>query len=185
MASLKQVIERDGPLEFRLAARCIGEVAMQLSSLHGRGILHRNVCPAAILIDDSGRAELAHQKLRYDDEFLSLEDADAFDIADYLAPEQALNNLTADARADIYNLGCTFYFMLTGRPPFAVGSVSERLLQHQVAPVPDVAADRPGAPIALVNLCKRMMSKNRAERPASAAEVAAVLNVWLADQDAA
>ena len=53
--------------------------------------------------------------------------------ADYLAPEQALNSHEADSRSDIYSLGCTLYFLLTGSPPFPEGSISERLLKHQTA----------------------------------------------------
>lgn len=184
MTSLKQVVELEGPLDFRRAARCTDGVAMQLSGLHARGILHRNVHPAVILLDRYGRVELTQPNLRYGDD-TSPDESSILDVVGYLAPEQVLNNHTANARTDIYSLGCTLYFVLAGHPPFATGSISERLLQHLVAAIPDVAADRPGAPVELADLCKRMMAKKPVDRPASAAEVSAALNGWLTDEGAA
>ena len=102
--------------------------------------------------------------------------------ADYLAPEQALNSHAADRRSDIYSLGCTLYFLLTGHPPFNQGTIRERLLKHQVETPPSIYKDRPDAPPGLVNVCNRMMSKKPESRYQSAEEVALALASWLADR---
>jgi eukaryotic-like serine/threonine-protein kinase len=102
--------------------------------------------------------------------------------ADYLAPEQALNSHEADSRSDIYSLGCTLYFLLTGSPPFPEGSISERLLKHQTARPESIFKVRPDAPPSLVEICESMMSKKPTDRPQTAGEVAAILKDWLADR---
>ena len=102
--------------------------------------------------------------------------------ADYLAPEQALNSHEADSRSDIYSLGCTLYFLLTGGPPFPEGSISERLLKHQTARPETIFKSRPDAPPSLVDICETMMAKKPDERFQSAGEVAAQLKGWLADR---
>jgi eukaryotic-like serine/threonine-protein kinase len=93
------------------------------------------------------------------------------DAADYLAPEQAINGQVVDGRADIYSLGCTLYFALTGHPPFPAGTIAERLMAHQLREPEPIAVARPDAPPDLVATCRRMMAKNIAHRFQSAAEV--------------
>jgi serine/threonine-protein kinase len=189
MTSLQQVVRRVGPLDYRRAARYIDEVSQQLSSLHAAGSLHGDVRPAMLTLDEQGRARLGPRDAQEDADvaFVSSSKTDSqsvFEIADYLAPEQALNSPKADARADIYSLGCTFYFLLTGHPPYPGGSISERLLKHQVEPVTDLTNARPGTPTALANLCRQMMSKKPTQRPQTTEEVSSILTLWLASQDA-
>src|SRR5436190_7860867 len=91
---------------------------------------------------------------------------------DYLAREQALDPRRADARSDLYSLGCTLYALLTGRPPFPEGTLAQKLLYHQTAEPPAVEALRREVPPALAELLRRLLAKSPAQRPASAAEVA-------------
>jgi serine/threonine-protein kinase len=189
MTSLKQLVERDGPLDYRRAARFVEDVAAQLGELHARDVLHRDLRPAVLILDETGRVELQLSHLGRHESRTALypliDECSALEVADYLAPEQALNGYKADARADIYSLGCTFYFLLTGHSPFPEGSISERLLKHQVAKAASITGERANAPVTLVQLCEGMMSKNREDRPQTATEVASILRAWLADQDAA
>ena len=102
--------------------------------------------------------------------------------ADYLAPEQALNSHQADQRSDIYSLGCTLYFLLTGHPPYPEGSISERLLKHQVEPAPSILKERPDIPPILHHICEKMMAKDPKERYHSAGEIAGRIRDWLGDR---
>jgi serine/threonine protein kinase len=99
--------------------------------------------------------------------------------ADYLAPEQARNSHTVDHRADIYSLGGTFYFLLTGHAPFPKGSLSERLIKHQTSEPADIRLDRPDVPQRLVDICGKMMQKQPENRYQDAGEIAADLREWL------
>src|SRR5690606_28535126 len=128
--------------------------------------------------------DLGLAKLTEDDQTsLTLaHDENVLGTADYLAPEQALNSHGADERSDIYSLGCTLYYLLTGRPPFPEGTISERLLKHQVEEPESILRIRPDLPISLVEICNKMMAKRPELRFESATEVAERLTQWLADR---
>jgi len=100
--------------------------------------------------------------------------------ADYLAPEQAIYSHGVDHRADIYSLGCTMYYLLTGHPPFPHGSLQQRIHSHQNKSPASIYEERPDAPQALVDVCERMMCKSPEGRYQDAAEVSAALKSWLA-----
>jgi serine/threonine-protein kinase len=112
----------------------------------------------------------------------AIHDDSVVGTADYLAPEQARNSQNVDARADVYGLGCTFYFTLTGQPPFPDGSIAQRLLKHQNENPQSIYEKRPEIPPVLVELCGRMMKKSADQRIQTAAEVALELRRWLASR---
>lgn len=183
---LHQTVSQDGPLPFNTAARFITQVATGLQHAHEMGLVHRDIKPANCLVDANQTVKLLDMglaKLTDDETSLTLaNDENVLGTADYLAPEQALNSHSADARADIYSLGCTLYFLLCGRPPFPDGTISERLLKHQVEEPVSILKARPDCPLSLVNICQRMMAKKPEGRPQTAGEVARLLNEWLADR---
>jgi serine/threonine-protein kinase len=96
---------------------------------------------------------------------------------DYISPEQARDPRAADVRSDLYSLGCTLFFMLAGRAPFAEGTMVQKLLQHQQDPPPPIDAIRPDVPARLAAILARLMAKDpndRYQRPAVlAADLAA------------
>ena len=84
--------------------------------------------------------------------------------ADYIAPEQARDATLVDIRADIYSLGCVFYYLLTGEPPFSAPSLMQKLMKHQDEPPPSVQAQRPDVGDELNAVLLRMMAKQPAKR---------------------
>ena len=94
---------------------------------------------------------------------------------DYMAPEQAEDSHRVDHRADIYSLGCTFFFLLTGREPFPVGTVLKRMVAHQEHAAPSLRAIRPDVSPAIETAYQRMMAKRPDDRPSSMTEVIALL----------
>lgn len=182
---LHQVVAEHGALDYETAADYVAQAANGLQHAHEMGLIHRDIKPANCLLDkhqtvkilDMGLAKLAN------DEETSLTLANEENVlgtADYLAPEQALNSHEADVRSDVYSLGCTLYFLLVGRPPFPEGTISERLLKHQVEEPEPILNFRPDAPLSLLEICAKMMAKKAIDRYQTAGDVAAKLTEWLA-----
>ncbi len=183
---LQRIVRQDGPLPAHLAADYIRQAAEGLAHAHQAGLIHRDIKPANLLVDGKGTIKVLDLGLaRFTaDEAASLTiayDENVLGTADYLAPEQAIDSHGVDARADIYSLGCTLYFLLTGKPPFPEGSLPQRLMKHQKERPPDIRRIRPDVPEDLAAICFTMMAKKPADRYASAEQVAAVLSKWLTD----
>ena len=187
--SLKELVTRDGPLDLKTAAQRIEEVAKQLEEIHSSGELYRDVRPEHIFVNETGTARLALLQISSVDEdetsWDSVEaEAAVLGCADFLAPEAAFQSHSIDARSDIYSLGCTMYFLLTGRPPFPIGSISERLLRHQTATPDAIQSLRPDAPLALISICEKMMAKKRSERFQTAKEIGNIIAAWRTENEA-
>ncbi|HEX3993537.1 MAG TPA: serine/threonine-protein kinase, partial [Acetobacteraceae bacterium] len=145
---------------------------------------------ANLLVDKQGVVKILDMGLaRFTDESqgsLTREyDQKMIGTVDYLAPEQAIDSHKVDLRVDIYSLGCTLYFMLTGDAPFPQGTIPQRLMQHQSADPTDVRKLRPDAPGALIAICKKMMAKSADDRYQSGDAVAEALSDWLGDRESA
>jgi serine/threonine protein kinase len=181
---LQQVVKQNGPLGYATAADYVRQAAEGLAHAHAAGLIHRDVKPANLLLDqksvvkvlDLGLArftaeDCASLTVAYDENVLG--------TADYLAPEQAIDSHGVDARADVYSLGCSLYYLLTGHPPFPEGSLPQRLMAHQNQPPLSIFNDRPDAPRDLVEICMRMMAKKPDERYQSAVDVSKALAGWL------
>jgi serine/threonine-protein kinase len=184
---LHQLVVGQGPLNYDTSADYIAQVANGLQHAHEMGLVHRDIKPANCLVDRHGTVKLLDlglAKLNEDDQasLTMANEENVLGTADYLAPEQALNSHEADGRSDIYSLGCTLYFLLTGSPPFPEGSISERLLKHQTARPDSIFKARPDAPPSLVEICEIMMSKKPDDRYQTAGDVAAQLKSWLAER---
>ena len=182
---LQRIVKEDGPLSCVAAAEYIRQAAEGLAHAHQAGLIHRDVKPANLLVDQKNVVKVLDLGLaRFTDEnkasLTVAFDENVLGTADYLAPEQALNSHGVDARADIYGLGCSLYFLLTGHPPFPGGTLPQRLMMHQKQPPPSIHVDRPDAPHDLVDICMKMIAKKPDQRYQSAAEVAQALARWLA-----
>jgi serine/threonine protein kinase len=184
---LHQIVSQQGPLDYEVSADYIAQVAKALQHAHQMGLVHRDIKPANCLVDRHETVKLLDlglAKLTEDDQssLTMANEENVLGTADYLAPEQALNSHGADCRSDIYSLGCTLYFLLTGRPPFPEGSISERLLKHQTTRPESIFKARPDAPPSLVDICEKMMAKKPDERFQTADELAGCLTQWLAER---
>ena len=156
---LDDLVCHRGPLDYHTAVEFILQAAAGLEHAHHAGLIHRDIKPANLLVDTRGTVKILDMGLA---KFTSgtraapdfAQDEHVLGTADYLAPEQAVNSQNVDHRADIYGLGCTLYFLLTGHPPFATGTPLERMTAHQHAEPPSLLVDRPDAPSALVAICR-------------------------------
>lgn len=186
---LQTVVRQQGPLDYETAANYIVQAAEGLQYAHDKGLIHRDVKPANLLVDGNGVVKLLDLGLALfsDDDRASLtivHNENVLGTADYLAPEQAINSHNVDSRADVYGLGCTFYFLLTGHAPFPTGSLPQRIAKHQTQMPEDIRDERPDCPEELCDICFKMMQKSPKDRFQKIGEVAVSLRGWLQDREA-
>ncbi len=182
---LQTMVKKGGPMAFDKVADYIAQAAHGLQHAHDVGLIHRDVKPANLLVNSAGRVKLLDLGLALfsDDKQASLTidyNDKVLGTADYLAPEQALNSHKVDARADLYGLGCTMYFLLTGQPPFPDGTIAQRIAKHQAQMPTDIRKLRPKCPGELEGICVKLLQKDPNFRYKSAAQTAEVLEGWLA-----
>jgi serine/threonine-protein kinase len=179
------VKEHGGGLDFVQVAEFARQAASGLAHAHESGLIHRDIKPANLLVDARGTVKILDLGLaRFFDDKLEASLTAAYNesilgTADYLSPEQALNSHDVDTRTDIYSLGCTCYFMLTGQPPFPDGSVAQRLMAHQVKAPTSIEKFRPDVPADLVAIIDRMIAKKPEDRYQTAGEASDVFRTWL------
>jgi serine/threonine protein kinase len=149
------------------------QVADALEHASQREIVHRDIKPSNIVITPAGRARVVDMGLARlhqvaGDAELTVSGM-TLGTFDYISPEQARDPRAADVRSDLYSLGCTMFFMLAGRAPFAEGTMVQKLLQHQQAEPPAIDEIRPDVPRRLAAIIDRLMAKDpldRYQRPA-------------------
>ncbi len=176
-------VERDGPFSMSRAVDCILQAARGLAYAHSQGIIHRDVKPHNLLLDESGSikvTDLGLARLNHGTDGAAA-GADVtmaggvIGTADYMPPEQAIDSTTIDHRADIYSLGCTLYYLLTGRPPYSGATIIALLLKHRDSEIPQLSAVRPDTPPQLDDLFRRMLIKSPEQRVQHMSEVIAEL----------
>jgi serine/threonine protein kinase len=179
--TLQQHIDQHGPLEPGLARTILLQIVSALDHAHQAGVIHRDIKPSNILLTDvDGKtvAKLADLGLSRettdDDQFRLTREGHTVGTVDYMSPEQARDSRAADIRSDIYSLGCTLFHMLAGKPPFAEGTLTERLMRHATVEAPELGMMRPGIPADLAAICRRMLAKRPEQRQQTPAEL------WLA-----
>ena len=184
--SLQQLVAQNGPLDPVRAAHYVSQTAAGLEHADEAGWVHRDIKPGNLLVDRQGVVKILDLGLAlilsdtHDQLTKQLDDKAVLGTADYLSPEQAMNSHEVDIRADIYSLGATFYFLLCGRPPFADGTVTQKLLWHQVKEPEHIRANRPDLPVPLAAVVHRMMAKEPAQRYQRPQEVVEALVEWTA-----
>jgi serine/threonine-protein kinase len=181
---LQGMVKEDGPLPLDVACRYMIQAAQGLEHAHEIKLIHRDIKPANLLVDERGVLKLLDLGLALftNSEMASLTIAhneNVLGTADYLSPEQALNSHQVDHRADIYSLGCTLYYLLTGHPPFPEGTLAQRISKHQSQMPADLRKERSGCPRDLADICMKMMQKKPQNRYQTALDVAEALSGWL------
>src|SRR5262249_44252032 len=148
-----------GPLGVARAARCIRQAAAGLQHAHEAGVVHRNVKPNHLITDRHGKVKVVGLGLAlFEAEATFPCPGTVVGTADYLAPEQSLDSYAVDVRADVYALGATFYHCLTGQPPFAGGTVAQKLIWHQTRNPRPIREIRPEVPEALEAVVRKMLA---------------------------
>ncbi len=185
--SLAQWVQQRGPLSVVQACNAIRQVCVGLQHAHERGMTHRDIKPQNLMLAKSGKIKILDFGLaRFEREQLPVSPTAATEseltafgtvlgTPDYMAPEQATDSRLADARSDIFSLGCTLFFLLTGRSPFEAGSFTAMVLkgvQRTMVPLKSLRSDLPDGLIALVG---RLMATRPSDRFATVAEVAEAL----------
>ena len=187
---LAQLVKEQGPLPPPRACDCARQAALGLQHAYERGLVHRDIKPQNLLLTPSGAvkvldlglARLGHDGADGDLTSLVTQEGAIMGTPDYMAPEQTLNAHGVDIRADLYSLGCTLYFLLSGRPPFAGGSLGEKIAKHQSCDPEAVERLRPEVPPALAAVVRRLLAKRPEDRFPTPAEAAAALSDFLAGQ---
>lgn len=180
-ASLQDIVKKFGPMDPLRACHYIYQAAHGLQHAYDQArLVHRDIKPGNILVDRTGVVKILDMGLArffHDEEDLLTKkyDESVLGTADYLAPEQAIDSHGVDIRADIYSLGATFYFMLTGQPPFTEGTVAQKLIWHQTKDPKSLVQIRPDVPREIVGIVSKMMLKDMNQRPQLPNDVAAML----------
>ncbi len=163
---LASVVKSNGPLDVASALRYLEHAAEGLRYAHQEGIVHRDIKPGNLLLDAQGNVRLLDLGLaRFADSGDGLTATQqVMGTVDYMSPEQSADTKRADARADVYSLGATLWYFLTGKKLYEAKGVVERIMLHRSAPIPSLASVRPEVPAWVDRLLKRMVAKSPDDR---------------------
>lgn len=177
--NIRDQVSAHGVMSIDEAVFYTSHLADALQHAADRGIVHRDIKPSNVLIGTGGKIKLVDMGLARSDNLDLSEDMTASGVTlgtfDYISPEQAHDPRVADLRSDIYSLGCTLYFMLTGRPPYPGGTMLQKLLSHGNAPPPDVREPRPDVSSNLAAVIQKMLAKKPEDRYQTATDLIADL----------
>jgi serine/threonine protein kinase len=181
--TLQQILDRDGAIPYPTAAEYVAQAAAGLQHAHEKGFVHRDIKPGNLIRDRSGTIKILDMGLARSSEAKDrlteqLDNGAVVGTADFIAPEQGLNQPGVDGRADIYSLGATFFSLIIGKPPFQ-GNTTQKLLQHQLRSAPTLASLDATLPKGLSAVVAKMLAKKPADRYQSPAEAIAALAPWM------
>jgi serine/threonine-protein kinase len=193
---LAKWVKKHGPLPIADACDYIRQAALGLQHSHEKGMIHRDIKPhnlllaassdqpsmaagrkpaAVVKILDMGLARVTQADGDGESTSTLTQEGAVMGTPDYIAPEQARESHDVDIRADLYSLGCTLYFLLTGRPPFPGGTLGSKLIRHQLDEPTPVEQLRPEVPPEVAGVVRKLMAKKPEDRYQTPAEVAEAL----------
>jgi len=184
---LDQTVRLSGPLPVVDAIECMLQVGKGLSYSHSQGVIHRDIKPANLLrandgtvkILDMGLARLSNSESSNNVHLT--ESGVMMGTAASMPPEQARDTRKADARSDLYSLGCTLFYLLTGRTAFSGTTQLDMILSHVNQPIPSLRMTNPQIPAALDKIFQRLVAKNPDDRFQTAEELLPELQSVLAE----
>lgn len=184
---LGRLLHERGALPIETAGRYASQLADVLRCIAARGLVHRDVKPSNVLVSEDGSivklVDLGLARFDHPDWDVSRSDLTQLGMMigtpDYVAPEQIRDSHGADIRSDLYSLGCTFYHMLTGRPPFDGMSAVDKLWHHQTAEPAPVESLRPDVPPPVAAIIRTLLAKKPRDRYQDPGEVVAALRPYL------
>ena len=178
-SDLSALVKKDGPLAVAKAVNYVLQAARGLEFAHGEGVIHRDIKPGNLLLDKKGTVKILDMGLaRLSSDGNASTQAEltgtgaVMGTVDYMAPEQALSTKHADARADIYSLGCTLYYLITGKAAYDGDTLMAKLLAHREMPIPALGANVPEQVQAVF---EKMVAKTVEDRYQTMSQVVAAL----------
>ncbi len=182
---LSQILSESGRLPVAQAVECTLQAARGLEYAHSKGLIHRDIKPANLLLDKDGTVKILDLGLaRLEQENASRDgltkSGQIMGTVDYMSPEQARDTKNADARADIYSLGCTLYRLLTGMPLYDRDTIMNKMMSHANDPIPSLRVVRAEIPERLDAVFQKMVAKRVEDRHQTMTEVIADLSTALA-----
>lgn len=184
---VQELVSKHGVLPVKRSLDIIRQMARALDHTGTMNLAHRDIKPSNLLIRPDGTIKLTDLGLaRFIDEQTETGITRAgytVGTVDYMAPEQARDSKAADVRSDIYSLGCTWYFMLTGQPPYPDGSVTNKISAHALNEIPDARRMNPDVPEAIVLVINRMLAKSPEDRYQTGRELLADLKAVVQSRD--
>ena len=193
---LVTLIKQHGPFPLAKAISCVIQAAKGLHYAHQQRLVHRDIKPSNLLLDYEGNLKILDMGLARVDssstkaDTLTVEDPSGLTnpnqllgTVDFMSPEQADESNSANEQSDIYSLGCTLFYLLTGKAPFHRSSLINTLMAHRLESIPDIRDECSDVPAELQSVFENMVAKLPAERFKTAADVVKALTPFDDDTD--
>lgn len=185
---LQRLVILRGKLSVENACKALYQAALGLQAAHDAGVIHRDIKPSNLFVTKDGKLkilDLGLARLSQDDGEGLTKSGQVFGTPEYMAPEQWDDVHGCDGRTDLYALGCTLCFLLTGEPPYGgeeYKTAPRKMLGHINDPIPSLIQRRPDVPAELEAIYVKLMAKSADHRFASAKELAEALSPWVLDE---